>query len=149
MSLTREFRQDECAGSWRDFVVACSDVLAASGSCRVVADRWFSPHFSVLSDFHVRRWSAVVSRPRAVQPVWLACWLDTPDRSAASASREVQGILDVYRPSFFWPSGLYWQGCSADPDATAGWQGIWGRVAGSFAGSVEVMSLMSRVLSSL
>ena len=34
---------------------------------------------------------------QATQPVWPACWLDTPDRSAASASGEVQGIWDVNR----------------------------------------------------
>ena len=34
---------------------------------------------------------------RATQPVWPACWLDTPDRSAASPSREVPGIWEVCR----------------------------------------------------
>ena len=60
-------------------------------------DRWFSPHFSVLSEFRVRRWTVEVSCPRATQPVCPACWLDTPDRSAASTFREVQSIRDMYR----------------------------------------------------
>ena len=31
------------------------------------------------------------------QPVWPACWLDTPDRSFSSATRVVQDVWDVYR----------------------------------------------------
>ena len=38
-----------------------------------------------------------MSCPSVTRPVWPACWLDTWDRSAASASIEVQGIWVVYR----------------------------------------------------
>ena len=31
------------------------------------------------------------------QPLWLACWLDTPDRSSSSSSRVVQDVWDIYR----------------------------------------------------
>ena len=49
--MTCQFEQDKRTSSWRDFVIAFPDALAASRSCRVLTDRWFSPHFSVLSDF--------------------------------------------------------------------------------------------------
>ena len=40
---------------------------------------------------------ADVACPVACQPIWLACWLDTPDRSSSSSSRIVQDVWDVYR----------------------------------------------------
>ena len=40
---------------------------------------------------------ADVSCPVACQPLWPACWLDTPDRSSSSSSRIVQDVWDVYR----------------------------------------------------
>ena len=40
---------------------------------------------------------AGVSCPVACQPLWPACWLDTPDRSSSSSSRIVQDVWDVYR----------------------------------------------------
>ena len=39
---------------------------------------------------------ADVACPVVRQPVWPACWLDTPDRSS-SAARVVQDVWDVYR----------------------------------------------------
>ena len=35
--------------------------------------------------------------PVVCQPVWPACWLDTPDRSSSSSTRVVQDVWDVYR----------------------------------------------------
>ena len=40
---------------------------------------------------------ADVTCPIVCQPVWPACWLDTPDRSSSSAARVVQDVWDVYR----------------------------------------------------
>ena len=40
---------------------------------------------------------ADVACPIACQPLWPACWLDTPDRSSSSSSRIVQDVWDVYR----------------------------------------------------
>ena len=89
---TCKFRLDECVGSRTDFNVGCPNALAASTACRVT-DRWFTPHFSV-----VVGWTAEVSCPVATQPVWPACWIDTPDRSSSSSSvRIVQDAWDVYR----------------------------------------------------
>ena len=42
--MTCELKLDWCAASRRDSVGACRNALAASSSCRVLADRWFSPH---------------------------------------------------------------------------------------------------------
>lgn len=42
-------------------------------------------------------WSAEVSYPVVSQPLWLACWIDTPDGSSSSASRAVQDAWDIYR----------------------------------------------------
>ena len=40
---------------------------------------------------------ANVACPVVCQPVWPACWLDTPDKSSSSATRVVQDVWDVYR----------------------------------------------------
>ena len=42
-----KFRLEDCVGSCRDFIVSCSNALAASTACKVT-DWWFTPHFSVL-----------------------------------------------------------------------------------------------------
>ena len=77
-------------------MVGCPGVLAASQAC-FVTDRWFTPHFSVLARFRIDAWMADVSCPVVCQPLWPACWLDTPDRSSSSSSRIVQDVWDVYR----------------------------------------------------
>ena len=46
--VTCRFRLDDCAGSWRDSIVACPNALAASCTCHVT-DRWFTPHFPILN----------------------------------------------------------------------------------------------------
>ena len=35
--------------------------------------------------------------PIVCQPIWPACWLDTPDRSSSSAARNVQDVWDLHR----------------------------------------------------
>ena len=90
------FSREEGAGSRRDFFVGCPNALAASSACHVT-DRWFTPHFSVLGRFRIGTWMADVACPVACQPLWPACWLDTPDRSSSSSSRIVQDVWDVYR----------------------------------------------------
>ena len=90
------FNRDDGSGSRRDFLVGCPGVLAASQACSVT-DRWFTPHFSVLVRFRIDAWMADVSCPVACQPLWPACWLDTPDWSSSSSSRIVQDVWDVYR----------------------------------------------------
>ena len=91
LEATCRFRLDDCAGTRRDFVVACPNVLASSVACQVT-DRWFSPHFSILTEFNVRQWVAEVACPCASQPIWPACWVDTPDKSSSSSSTVVQNI---------------------------------------------------------
>ena len=94
--ITCTFNRDDGSGSRRDFLVGCPGVLAASQAC-YVTDRWFTPHFSVLARFRIDAWMADVSCPVACQPLWPACWLDTPDRSSSSSSRIVQDVWEVYR----------------------------------------------------
>ncbi len=94
--ITCTFNQDDGSGSRRDFLVGCSNTLAASVECGVT-DRWFPPHFSVLARFRIDAWTAEVSCPVACQPLWPACWLDTPDRSSSSSSRAVQDVWGIYR----------------------------------------------------
>ena len=93
---TCTFNRDDGSGSRRDFFIGCSNALAASQAC-CVTDRWFTPHFSILARFRIDAWMADVSCPIACQPLWPACWLDTPDRSSSSSSRIVQDVWDVYR----------------------------------------------------
>ena len=73
------FRLDEEVGTRRDFLIACPNALAASTSCRVT-DWWFAPLFSVYAEFAIRKWTAQVPGPEPTQPIWPACWIDTPDR---------------------------------------------------------------------
>ena len=93
---TCTFNRDDGSGSRRDFFIGCPNALAASQAC-CVTDRWFSPHFSVLARFRIDAWMADVACPVACQPIWPACWVDTPDRSSSSSSRAVQDVWDVYR----------------------------------------------------
>ena len=51
--------------------------------------------FSVLARFRIDAWMADVACPVTCQPLWPACWLDTPDRSSSSSSRVVQDVWDV------------------------------------------------------
>ena len=89
---TCKFSREEGTGSRRDFIVGCPNALAASDAC-FVTDWWFSPHFSVIACFRIDAWLAAVACPEVCQPVWSACWLDTPDRSSSSFARAVQDFL--------------------------------------------------------
>ena len=93
---TCTFNKDDGSGSRRDFFVGCPNALAASQVCYVI-DRWFTPHFSLLARFRIDAWMADVSCPIACQPLWPACWLDTPDKSSSSSSRAVQDVWSIYR----------------------------------------------------
>ena len=59
-AATCKFKLDECFGTRRDFILGCSDAVAASTACRVT-DRWFPPHFSLFATFGIDGWSAEVS----------------------------------------------------------------------------------------
>ena len=94
--ITCRFSRDDGTGTRRDFFVGCSGALAAAHAC-YVTDRWFTPHFSFIARFRIDAWMADVACPITCQPIWPACWLDTPDRSSSSSSRIVQDVWDVYR----------------------------------------------------
>ena len=93
---TCRFCREGGTGSRRNFFVRCPGALAASQACFVI-DRWFTPHFSVLARFRIGAWMADVACLLACQPIWPACWLDTPDRSSSSSTRMVQDVWDVCR----------------------------------------------------
>ena len=95
-AATCKFKLDECSGTHWDFILGCSHAIGASTAC-MVTDRWFPPHFSFLATFGIDGWSAKVSCPIVSQPLWPACWIDTPDRSSSSISRAVQDAWDVYK----------------------------------------------------
>ena len=97
--VTCRFSREDGTGSRRDFFVGCPGALAASHAC-CVTDRWFTPHFSALARFRTGAWMADVACPVVCQPVWPACWLDTPDRSSSSPTRVVQDVWDIYRDVF-------------------------------------------------
>ena len=94
--VTCRFDREEGTGSRGDFFVGCPGALAASQAC-YVTDRWLTPHFSVVASFRIGAWKTDVACPIACQPLWPACWLDTPDRSSSSSSRIVRDVWDVYR----------------------------------------------------
>ena len=75
--------------------MTCRFKLAASSACRVT-DRWFSPHFSLLSlTFIAGLWRYLVLGPLSLYG--LLAWVDTLGRSASSASKVVQDVWDIYR----------------------------------------------------
>ena len=78
---------------WLLLILLVPGALAASHACHVT-DR---PHFSVLARFRIGAWMADVACPVVCQPIWLACWLDTPEKSSSSSTRVVQDVWDVYR----------------------------------------------------
>ena len=93
--------QDKSAGGHAGVGVVnlggdCPAALAASQAC-CVTDRLFTPHFSVIACFRIDAWMADVACPIACQPIYPACWMDTPDRSSSSSTRIVQDVWDVYR----------------------------------------------------
>ena len=90
------FSLESGAGTRMDFLVGCPDAFAASDAC-FVPDRWFTPHFSGLARFRIDAWMADVACPVVCQPVWPACWLDTPDKSSSSSSHVVQDVWVVKR----------------------------------------------------
>ena len=94
--VTCRFCREDGAGSRWDVIVGCPNALAASDAC-FVTDRWFTPHFSAFARFCIDAWMATVACPEVCQPVWPACWLDTPDRSSSSSSRVVQDVWDIHR----------------------------------------------------
>ena len=47
---TCKFRLEDCVGFRRDFILGCSNALAASTACKVTG-RWFTPDFSVFACF--------------------------------------------------------------------------------------------------
>ena len=93
--VTCRFSREDGTGSRRHFFVACPCALAASQAC-YVTDRWFTPHLSVLARFRIGAWMADVACPIACQPIWPACWLDTPHRSSSSSTSSVQDVWDIY-----------------------------------------------------
>ena len=93
---TCKFKLEDCVGSRGDIIVACPYALAASTAC-FVTDRWSTPHFSVVARLGIDRWSADIACQEVCQPVWPACWMDTPDRSSSSVVRVVHNVWDVYR----------------------------------------------------
>ena len=92
--VTCRFSKEEGTCSRRDFFVGCPNALAASDAC-YVTDRWFTPHFSVLARFRIGAWMADVACLVVCQPIWPACWLDTPDRSSSLSTRVVQDVWDM------------------------------------------------------
>ena len=89
---TCRFSREEGTGSRRDFFVGCPNALAASHAC-YVTDRWFTPHFSVLARFRVGAWMTDVACPMVCQPIWPACWLNTPDRTSSVVHSCCPGCL--------------------------------------------------------
>ena len=121
-----------CAGSRRDFPIACR-ALAASTACWVT-----------VAEFSFRQWVAEVSCPGATKPVWPACWIDIPDRSASSSSQVVQDIWDIYNEelgivlpgiipalgaAFEAEAGLLQAYCRAGGPVSGGWHAFLGRGA--------------------
>ena len=105
--------------------------MAATTACCVLPDRWFTPHFAVLTEFALSAWGATVHVARVCSPLWPACWVDCPDRTRRSPSPTVQNIWDVYiREVSFVPFEVREQlfiACNSS-DVDASWY-LWSREA--------------------
>ena len=86
------FRLVEGKGTRRDFALACPIALAAATACQVLLNRWFSSHFAVRPDFSNAAWDATIEKAKVYTPLWLACWVQCPDRSRRSSSEKFQNI---------------------------------------------------------
>ena len=93
LSLLVNSNLTKIKGSRRDFLLACPIALAAATACSVLPNRWFAPHFAVYAEFALSSWDAIVERARIHSHLWLACWLNCPDRSRSSQSHEVREYL--------------------------------------------------------
>ena len=58
--------------------------------------RWIQPHFSVFATFEACRWSAKVTQPIRVTPLWPASWIAAVDKSRNSKSIEVRDVWEIY-----------------------------------------------------
>ena len=83
-------------GTRRDFILGCHLATAALGCCWVDSSRWVLPHFAVVASFQEDRWSAKVTQPCRVTPLWPASWASAADKSRSSWSAEVRDIWDIY-----------------------------------------------------
>ena len=79
---TCQFQLDEDQGSRRDFTLACPIAMAAITACRVLPDRWFTPHFAILTSSHSLLGTPLFIWPESIltsgQPVGLIV-LTAPD----------------------------------------------------------------------
>ena len=89
------------AGLAPDATCRFPGALAASQAC-YVTDLWFTPHLSVLARFRIGAWMADVACPIACQPIWPACWLDTPRGSSSSSTSAVRGAVSRSSVDDFW-----------------------------------------------
>ena len=96
---TCTFKLDECAGSRRDFVWLLAPMLWLRRL--PVGRRKGGSRLNPLSLLILVFVSGLqeVSCLRVTQPVWPACWVDTPDRSSSFTSKVAQDIWDIYRES--------------------------------------------------
>ncbi len=90
-----------CPGSTgRDFILGCPLASAALGGCWVDCSRWIQPHFTVFATFQACRWSARVTQPVRVNPLWPASWVSAVDKSRNSKSVEVRENWEIYDHRF-------------------------------------------------
>ena len=99
---------------------------------------------------HHTSWDATVERARIHSPLWLACWLNCPDRSRSSQLHEVRDVWDVYiREVGFVPfevrSQLF-RLCNS-PDVDSSWL-LWSREAEASLARAHLaaVALPSRIL---
>ena len=131
-SYTCQFQLDEDKGSRRDFVLACPIAMAAATACSVFTRSLVHSSFCCSCGvYSLSAWDATVERAKVNSPLWPACWVQCPDRSRSSTSREVQDIWDVYiREVGFVPFAIreqLFRLCNS-PDVDSSWL-LWSRGA--------------------
>ena len=143
LARTCQFQLDEDKGLRRDFTLACPIAMAAITACRVLPDRWFTPHFAILTEFSLSAWDATVHMARVYSHLWPACWVGCPDRSRRSPSPMVQNIRNVYiQEVCFVPREVREQlfiACDSS-DVDASWR-LWSYAPSGLGAGVETVSI--------
>ena len=122
---------DSVGGHRRDFMVGCPLAVAAVFSCKVLDDRWVSPHLAVRTLFDHGRWTCSVTQVVQRTPLWPASWLPAVDKSRGFKSVEVRRVWEIYdeRLQFMSRQDALLLGESLDAgDVTQAWL-IWSRAA--------------------
>ena len=87
------FQLDEDEGSRKNLTLACPIAMAATTACCVLPDRWFTPHFAILTEF----FALCMGRPLFIWPKSILLF----DKPAGSIDLTAPDVLRLRRFRIF------------------------------------------------